>query len=253
MNVFDFISPEELDDLPEDPQLAFMAFARHAQRRLNEHLAPIDQSEQWGWEQVNEARLGFMNVVVAAAKRFDIKPFTEMEVPAVVNASDATHKQFKSDLDHYMTQLVIDNSIRQRTDSVALSENAKGRIRTYLNALRDCVAKSEMTDAKKEALLKRLVDFEHELEKRRVSLLAITWISMQVLAVPGSLWATAEITTKLITSINQVVAEEKMAEVEQPKLVNDDKPKALLPPRKEIPTLKQRSAFDSDLDDDVPF
>jgi hypothetical protein len=36
MNIFDFFTQEELDDLPDDdPQAAFIAFVRIAQRRLN--------------------------------------------------------------------------------------------------------------------------------------------------------------------------------------------------------------------------
>jgi hypothetical protein len=43
MLVFDFVTQEELDDLPDDdPQAAFMDFVRIAQRRLGEQTAKLD-------------------------------------------------------------------------------------------------------------------------------------------------------------------------------------------------------------------
>ncbi len=104
MNVYDFITQEELDDLPEDDHLAFAMFVRHAQRRLSESTDRIDGGEQDGWRLIEEWRYDFMNVVLAAAKRFAIDPFTTMEVPALGNFDDAKHRQFKADLDFYMTQ-----------------------------------------------------------------------------------------------------------------------------------------------------
>ena len=256
MNIFDLVTQNELDDLPEDHNVAFLTFVRHAQRRLNEKVSSVDQSEQYGWEEANDARLGFMNVVVAAAKRFEISPFADMEVPAVVNASDATHKQFKFDLDHYMTQLAIDNTLRQRSDSVRLSEKARDRIRQHVSALRECVENSSLSDSKKSALFRYLDEFEKELIRARVSLLKVTWIGIQILGIPGSIWASNEVVTKLIANINQTVAEEKLAEDERPKLPVTEPPKALMAPRRvDAPAPSQGfgAPLEDDLDDDVPF
>ncbi len=256
MNIFDLVTQDELDDLPEDHNTAFLTFVRHAQRRLNEKVSSVDQSEQYGWEEANEARLGFMNVIVAAAKRFEIPPFAEMEVPAVANSSDAIHKQFKFDLDHYMTQLAIDNTLRQRSDSVRLSEKARDRIRQHIAALSDCVENSKLSDSKKSALFRYLDEFEKELARTRVSLLKVAWVGIQILGIPGSIWASSEVVTKLITNINQTVAEEKLAEDERPKLPATDPPKALMSPRRIVTSASSQGFGDDledDLDDDVPF
>jgi hypothetical protein len=259
MNIFDLITQDELDDLPEDSSLAFLNFVRHAQRRLGEKLSSIDESEQYGWQEANTSRLGFMNVVVAAAKRFEISPFAEMEVPPVANSNDATHIQFKFDLDHYLTQLAIDNTIRQRSDSVQLSEKARDRVRQHVAALKECVLNSNLTESKKSNLAQYLTDFEKELDRKRISLLKVTWVGLQMLAIPGSLWASSEVVTKLVSNINQTVAEEKVAEEERPKLPQNEAPKALIAPRR-VATVPSSAAsgfgggnFSDDLDDDVPF
>lgn len=259
MNIFDLITQDELDDLPEDPSLAFLNFVRHAQGRLTAKLATIDETDQYGWQAANEARLGYMNVIVAAAKRFEIAPFSEMEIPAVANANDETHVQFKFDLDHYLTQLAIGNTIRQRSDSVQLSDKARDRVRQHIDALKECVRNSNLTESKKTNLEKYLTDFEEELNRKRVSLLKITWVGLQMLAIPGSIWASSEVVTKLVTNINRTVAEEKVAEDERPKLPTVEAPKALLAPRRATVVRDSASsgfgggAFSDDLDDDVPF
>jgi hypothetical protein len=80
MIIFDFITQDEIDDLPDDdPQAAFVSFVRIAQRRLGERTAKIDARDQW--EELNEARHGFMNVVIAAGKKYEIEPFASLSVP----------------------------------------------------------------------------------------------------------------------------------------------------------------------------
>ena len=81
MNIFDFITQDEIDDLPDnDPDAAFVSFVRIAQRRLGDRVKELD-GVQDGWRDINEAQQGFMNITVAAAKKFGIEPFASMEVP----------------------------------------------------------------------------------------------------------------------------------------------------------------------------
>ena len=50
MNVFEFITPDEIDDLPDDDsQAAFVTFVRIAQRRLGERLSTLDGQDEIGW------------------------------------------------------------------------------------------------------------------------------------------------------------------------------------------------------------
>jgi hypothetical protein len=85
--VFDFITQEEitqeeLDDLPDDdPQAAFATFVRIAQRRLAQRTEKLDPRNEYDWEPINEARNGFMNVVIAAAKKYGIEPIASIDVP----------------------------------------------------------------------------------------------------------------------------------------------------------------------------
>jgi hypothetical protein len=217
-----------------------MELVNHAQRRLSEKLGQLDPQEQWN--EVEDLRHSFMNVVIAAAKRFEIEPFLSMDVPRLDGYKNDDHRQFKADLDHYITQLMLDNSMQSKRDSVGLLSNSKDRIRKYILALRECIEKSNMTDAKKDALLNKLEQFEKELEKRRISILAVSRLTLELLALPGGVWGSVDVAHKLITNVMQTVAEAQAVEQETRQLPSSNNPKALSPPRAE-----------KELDDSIPF
>jgi hypothetical protein len=97
-----------------------------------------------------------------------------------------------------------------------------------------------MSASKREALLKRLDAFEAELEKRRLNMLAVARLAYLVLSVPGTVWASVDITHKLTTNIMQTVAEAKAAEDETKQVPAAAAPKALSAPRPAAPPPMQR-------------
>jgi hypothetical protein len=257
MNVFDFITQEEIDDLPDDdPQLAFMTFVRIAQRRLGDAVAEHDDGSQDGWERINDARHGFMNVVIAAAKKYEIEPLASMEVPRLNKFGAPEHQQFKADLDHYFTQLVLDNSSRAKHDSVFVSPELKESIRKYEYNLRRLIEKADDIDeAIRQALLRRLSEFEAELDKKRLSLLNVSLLAITLLGAPGALWASADVATKLVTNILRTVGEAKRIEDAQRQLPSPEPPKAITGPRRSPEPIHHPAAltWPDRHDDELPF
>jgi hypothetical protein len=247
MSVLDFITQDELDDLDDDPSRAFMSIVTLAQRRLGEQTKGYDPQDQSEWEARQELRYSFMNFVVAAGKRLEIEPFASMQVPRHKAFADPDYRQFQADLDHYITQLLIDNSIRTKKDSVGILPKTKDKIRQYVYALRECVENADLTEAKREILLEKLKYFEAELEKRRLNILAVARIAFELLAIPGTLWASGEVANRLITQVMQTVAEARAAEQEARQLAPIEAPKALSAPR---PLLQ---GAPGEIDDDIPF
>lgn len=76
MSILDFVNQDELDDLDEDPRIEFMQLVNIAQRSLAAQILVLDPENQHEWQKAEELRYGFMNVVVASAKRFEIEPST---------------------------------------------------------------------------------------------------------------------------------------------------------------------------------
>jgi hypothetical protein len=253
MNIFDFITQDEIDDLPDDdPQAAFVGFVRIAQRRLGERTAQINPSEESGWEELNEARHGFMNVIIAAAKKYEIEPFATLSVPRLKSFGSDEHRQFKADLDHYLTQLLLDNSSRSKRDSVLISPKLKDTIRTYIFHLRDLIDKSDdLDEPKRQELLRHLGKFEAELDKKRLNLMAVTIIVITLAGAPGALWSSADVANKLLTNILRVVGEAKIADDAARRLAPSAAPMAITGPRPGEPV--QGNFGSSDMDDDIPF
>src|ERR1700722_13945531 len=144
VNIFDFITQDEIDDLPDDdPQAAFTSFVRIAQQRLGERARVINAVDEAGWIELQDARHGFVNVVIAAAKKYEIEPFLSLSVPRLEDFNEKVHRQFRADLDHYLTQLVLDNSSRAKRDSVVILPDLKTTLRTYIYHLRETIDKAE--------------------------------------------------------------------------------------------------------------
>lgn len=254
MSILEFVTQDELDNLSEDPQIAFMELVNAAQRSFSAKIEPFSSDDQNDWHRIEDIRYNFMNAVIASARRFEIEPFSSMAVPTYQKSRDGDFFQFKSDLDHYITQIIIDNSRRSRRDTVEIPDLSKQKIRTYITALRKCIEDSHMADSKRAALLKKLDAFESELEKRRLSMMDAARLTYLVLGVPGTVWASVDIVHKLTNNIMQTVAESKHTEDEKQQLPPAVPPKALVAPRPPEPARTPRpGAFDSDLDDDVPF
>jgi hypothetical protein len=253
LNIFDFIMQDEIDDLPDDdPQAAFVKFVRIAQRRLAERTTQIDSNDQSGWEELNEARLGFMNVVIAAAKKYEIEPFATLFVPRLKDFNSDEHRQFKADLDHYLTQLLLDNSSRSKRDSVLISPRLKDSIRTYIFHLRKLIESADdLDETKRHVLLRRLTDFEAELDKKRLNLLAVTVLAITLAGAPGGLWSSADAANKLLTNILRVVGEAKLADDAARRLPSSAAPMAITGPRPN--EVVQRDFRQLEMDDDIPF
>lgn len=257
MNIFHVFTREELDELPDDHREAFVAFVQRAEEVLEERTAEYSRSsEEEAWRYINDERHGFMNIVIAAAKRFGIEEFINRDVPSPNNSNHTDYLDFRSDLDHYLTQIYLDNSIRAKRDAVPLPANSKERIRTYVFELRNCIDKAELGDGKRQALHDRLTAFEAELEKSRLSLLAVTRVTLEVMALAGGAWQASEIAYKLISNVMQEVAEAKAADDETRQLPTSSAPAMLSPPRADGFRRRRPSApaFEpGGMDEDIPF
>jgi len=251
MHVFDFITPEEIDLAPEDPAFAFAELVGHAIRRLDDFTKTRDLTDQDGWNEVEEARLGFMNVIVGLAKAYKIEPFANQDVPRFDNFNLNIHRQFKADLDHYITQLVVDNSLRAKRDATAIPPKIRERLRAYVNALREAVDASQLSETKRTVLHEKLDAFEAELNKRRLGLMAVAKMTIAIATVPGALWGSYEVVNRLTHQVLQAVGEAKAAEDENRQLPPLSAPAALLPPRKE--EAETKGGFSQNLDDEIPF
>ena len=258
MTILNFVTQEQLDSLDmDDPQSAFMNLVNFAQRSFSAQTSKLDLEERNDYEKREGIRHNFMNVVATSAKRLGIEPFVSMDIPRHSEFNDSKFRNFKDDLDSYVTQIMLDNSMKSKKNSVEILPQSKDKIRSYVHGLRECIEKSNMHGAKRKALLDKLDVFEKELEKRRVNVLAVALIIFEVLGILGTVWASIDIVHKLVNNVMQEVAEAKVAEEQTRSIAAPSVPKALSPPRSEeknasTPAWKKKAPT-PDLDDEIPF
>jgi hypothetical protein len=100
MSIFNFVTQDELDDLDEDPRMAFLGLFNHAQRNLSKQLDRLDPNDEREWKTRQDIEQSFMNVIVAAGKRYEIEPFVSTQVPQYADYRTSDYQQFRYDLDH---------------------------------------------------------------------------------------------------------------------------------------------------------
>ncbi len=244
MAVHDFITSDEIEAAPEDPAMAFAELVGIAERRLAGLCKPY-WNEDGGYRAIEDYQYSFENVVIGLARSFEIEPFASRDMPRRRNFGHEEYQDFRSDLDHYLTQLLVDNTLRNKRNSVPISEKDKDRIRSHLHGLRAAIDAAELTDSKRATLHKRLAEFEEALDKPRLNLMSATLFAFAILGLPGAVWQSADVVGKLTQNILSVIAEAKLADDENRRLAPSEPRAALIPPRQE--------PFDKDLDDEIPF
>jgi hypothetical protein len=74
------ITDEEIEQLPEDPELAFVGFEKILRERLS---AKVDRFSQEQWGDAEPYYLEYINKVSAAAQTFEIGTLKDWGVPDV--------------------------------------------------------------------------------------------------------------------------------------------------------------------------
>jgi hypothetical protein len=261
MDIFDVFTEDELDDLTDDPQVAFAQIVRRATATLRKRTESLSGQDEIEWRLISEERYGFMNVVVASGKRLGIGPFVNYEMPKTDPFHESDFNEFKAELDHYMTQMALDNSIRGKRDAVELPSSTKDKIRSYIHQLKLLVDKLNVPDRDKNRLRQSIEEFEKALDGRRLSLLKLTKIVLYVALLPGGLGESYNLMREMVDKVVHVVAEAKQTEDDQRQLPATEEPALLMPPRRttfEAPPRRRPSssapAFESGgMDDDIPF
>lgn len=258
MNIFDVMSEEELEALPDDPEAAMIVFARRAQGVYNENYDRLS-SFQDGWDHIRKEQRGFMNVVVAVAKRLGITALKDFDINVSRQEQDDHFEEFQTALDHYLAQIVVGQALQRKKAGVELSPKVKDRIRGHINALKKLLDGADVTPRRKAHMMTRLEEFEKELDKHRVQWAMVGLFTLEILALPSDLVGSYDIANKLVTNIVHELQTAKLEEEERRPLPGPNfdgyLPSPPKPPEVQKPKRRPSSApaFEGSMDDDIPF
>jgi hypothetical protein len=242
------ITDEEIAELPDDPELAFVEFERIMRTRVQEAEQEVAQ-EQFG--DADTYRLEYMNKVLAAAKEYGIDAIVPWQIPHANSNIFQEYRQFVSDVDHVTTQLRIRHAPRTRRNSVGLDGKTKTKIHHHVEQIRSVIEQAELPDEKRDSLYGKLNRFVSEVDRARTGLVTGMAVYIAVCDGIGQGFEKLEPARRWIDSIAALLGRAKEVEDSlRPALAPPAERKRLEPPRGR--SLKQGKGFDL-LDDDIPF
>lgn len=233
-----------LDNLPEDPEMAFVHIEAYYKRELENDVANTDESSA-----ISHFRARYINQIIATAKALDIAGIKDYEQPRAQREVWDYYEIFAADVMNLTIQIKIGHARRKRKYSVALSSPEKEKIRHYIAKIKLLVDESELSTEKKAVIYKRLSDLELEVDRDRTRFEAIADGFRGIArlsrdferegAQPWFKWAQL-----IFGVVDEAKEKEETAQLPAP-----EERRKLEPPRKEPPSVKRSD----DLDDEIPF
>ena len=171
----------DYDDLPEDPEQAFLVLERGFRNELT------GSARAWGDEFPRSPYFDYMSKIRAAADALRLPFLNNWNLPAFDDLSEAVFRHFLADVDGYCTRTRIALGRRNKQYSVAFDAAAKKKIRHYLDQIREVVQNAELDDRKKEALLARIAALQTEVDRKRTRFDAFAAYAIEAAGVVGTI------------------------------------------------------------------
>jgi len=235
------ITSEEMANLPDDPEQAFIALERIVRARYKQEFHQTNSDAV-----VNTRRQQYMLIVLPAAKHFKIFNDLSFTDGIKIDRLWEIFDQFVAEVDYRVTELRLQNIEHERLYSVALDEPAKVRLRSLLAQIRETVDAMEISVAKKERLFARINALQEEIDRDRTRYQAFAAFLAEATDDVGEAAKRLEPVVRLGERLLSAIGGAKREE---------DKQRQLPPPAKKPKQIenKAKSSFDKELDDETPF
>jgi hypothetical protein len=231
---------DPFDDLPDDPEDAFLVLEDHFRQECDTALRNASQDDR-----TDVIHVAYISQVLGAITALGLEAEFKSEIPSIENVSYNTYLDFNKDVMHYRTVLRIRKSQRRQGYSVQFNETAKRKIHHHLDQVLEIFNKLEVEDKKREKLISRLNDLQSEVNQPRTRFDRFAALSMEVSGVVGDVAERSKV-IEILDAIARVfwgAQTEKQRQLPAPR-----QPKTIEPPKPRIEPRKP-----SDMDDDIPF
>lgn len=241
------ISDDELLNLPDDPELAFVQYEDSLRKKLHVEIAASEGDE------TEDVRRDYVNHVLAAAKAFDVEDLRDWHVPPVDDRIFGFYNQLLSEVTNYTVQIRIRHSRRVKRYSVALNSAARQKIRHHLGKIKQTIDRLDVSQSKKEALFGKIAALEDEVNRDRTRFDAIMALVLETANTGGEAARRLEPVRKFIDSITGLIKEAKDDEdTASPRLKAPNERKRIEGPHKKTAAPDDNEQV-VDLDDEIPF
>lgn len=242
------LTDDELAELSDDPELAFVQFERTMRIRLPE-AEDAESQEQYG--DADSYRLEYMNKVLAAARAYSIDELTHWKVPAAGGRIFDEYRQFISNVDHYTIQIRIRHAPCYRKNSVGLDSPTKSKIHHHIRQIRAVIEEAELPDTKRDTLYEKLNRFALEVDRARTGVGAFAAAFIGVCGAIGQGFENLEPARRWLDSIAGLLGTAKDVEDSlRPLLTPPSERRRLEPPRNRSSEIPQEA---KEMDSEIPF
>lgn len=242
-----YITDDELDELPDDPLLRFVAIEKIVRDRLDSALDRLGMEDS-----AMPYMRRYMSILLPAAKLYGVSSLGSWQRPAPGEDSYDFYSAFIADVDYAITEIRLQRAERQKLNSVALDAATKTKLRHLVNEIRQTVDKMEVSVAKKERLYARLSALENEISRDRTRYEAVAALMIEACDDVGEAAKRLEPVVRLVERIGAAIGVAKRAEDAQPRLPPPQEQKRI-EQKPKMPTKPNGGPFDRQLDDEIPF
>lgn len=239
------IEDDDFDDLPADPELAFVELELRLRRDLE---SKIDQDGTGN--SYSHYYMEYINKILACTKALELDILSNWSTPSLDDSSSSLFHNFSSDVQNYVVQIKIRNSRRVRGYSVALDDSDKVKIRAHLAKIKLIVEKSDAPIEKKEVIFEKISELLLEVDRSRTRMDAFADFAGRLATISGDFAKEGvEPWVKVLKSIFEILGAAKDEEEKSPKLPKPSERKKLEAPRRQLPEPKPKQTPD----DEIPF
>ena len=245
----------DLGHLSADAEEAFLELERLARIEMREAIEELGPNESW-----EDARLDYMSTVHAA--------FWELKLYGSGNLGDENrtfemgdYAWFNQAVKQVKTRLQLRAIRRTAAELVELEEDDRVSLLAEAGRLKNRVQRcEELTEERKQALIKKIDDLMAEIEKPRLNLTAFAVKMGKVAAaLSAAQLAVIQGPDTILAIMTLADAAHAKGEARREALEHYRKPKAIEhhpsppPPRPSAPMQSKVAEFSADLDDEIPF
>jgi hypothetical protein len=240
-----YISDEEIADLPDDPEDAFIALESIVRERYEKAYSELGDNEGPA-----ELQRRYMSIVLPAVRHYGISDLDHWQRPKQGEDPWKVFEGFIADIDYCITALRLTNIERAKLYSVKLDAAAKIKLRHLLTEIREVVAALDISVTKKDRLYKRVNDLQEEVDRERTREQAFGALLIEACDDIGEAAKKLEPVVRIIERVGRAIGIAKRAEDGQPRLPRPKEPKE---PKRIEARKPAKSSFEKDLDDEIPF
>lgn len=222
------------DDLPDDPELAFLSLEAHFKKECEETIAKAHEEQR-----LDIYYMQYISRVLAVIEELHLESqVSGRSIPSIEDVNFSTYVDFSKDVEHYRTMLQIRHARRRKEFSVALDTPTKLKLRHLLTQIKETIDKLDISESKKEALFSKIAALESEINRDRTRFDAVAALWIEGCEKLGEGVEKLEPLRKLIDLLGNLLGAAKKEE-EALRLPAPKTPKQIEPPKA--------------LDDDIPF